>query len=33
VARVLGSIRFPSRRTGKSLRFTLPFVFARQDAR
>ena len=33
VARVVGSIRFPSRRSGKSLRFTLPFVFARQDSR
>lgn len=33
VARVVGAIRFPSRRTGKSLRFTFPFVFARQDSR
>lgn len=31
VARVVGAIRFPSRRTGKSLRFTFPFVFAPQD--
>jgi len=30
VARILGSIRFPSRRSGKSLRFTFPFVFAPQ---
>ena len=33
VARVVRAIRFPSRRTGKSLRFTFPFVFAPQDAR
>lgn len=32
VARVLGGIRFPRRRTGKSLRFTFPFVFAPQDS-
>lgn len=32
VARVVGAIRFPSRRTGKSLRFTFPFVFAPQDS-
>jgi TonB family protein len=31
VARVVGKIRFPSRRSGKSLRFTFPFVFAPQD--
>ncbi len=31
VARVVSAIRFPSRRTGKSLRFTFPFVFAPQD--
>lgn len=31
VARVLGALRFPSRRAGKSLRFTFPFVFAPQD--
>jgi len=30
VARVVGAIRFPRRRTGKSLRFTFPFVFAPQ---
>jgi len=33
VARVVSAIRFPRRRTGKSLRFTFPFVFAPQDAR
>jgi len=33
VARVVRAIRFPSRRTGKSLRFTFPFVFAPQDIR
>jgi hypothetical protein len=33
VARVVRAIRFPSRRTGKSLSFTFPFVFAPQDAR
>lgn len=33
VARVVSAIRFPSRRTGKSLRFTFPFVFAPQDGR
>ena len=27
VARVVSTIRFPRRRTGKSLRFTFPFVF------
>ncbi|MGB8332722.1 MAG: AgmX/PglI C-terminal domain-containing protein [Polyangiales bacterium] len=32
VARVVGATRFPSRRTGKSLRFTFPFVFAPQDS-
>jgi TonB family protein len=31
VARIVEAIRFPSRRTGKSLRFTFPFVFAPQD--
>jgi TonB family protein len=31
VARIVGAIRFPSRRTGKSVRFTFPFVFAPQD--
>ena len=31
VARVVSAIRFPRRRTGKSLRFTFPFVFALQD--
>jgi len=31
VARVVSAIQFPSRRTGKSLRFTFPFVFAPQD--
>jgi len=33
VARVVSALRFPSRRTGKSLRFTFPFVFAPQDGR
>ena len=33
VTRVVSAIRFPSRRTGKSLRFTFPFVFAPQDGR
>jgi len=33
VSRVVRAIRFPSRRTGKSLRFTFPFVFAPQDVR
>ena len=33
VARVVSAIRFPRRRSGKSLRFTFPFVFAPQDAR
>jgi TonB family protein len=32
VARIVSAIRFPSRRSGKSLRFTFPFVFAPQDA-
>ena len=32
VTRVVSAIRFPSRRTGKSLRFTFPFVFAPQDS-
>ncbi|MBW2160984.1 MAG: AgmX/PglI C-terminal domain-containing protein [Deltaproteobacteria bacterium] len=32
VARVVSAIRFPRRRSGKSLRFTFPFVFAPQDA-
>lgn len=31
VARVVGAIRFPSRRTGKRLSFTFPFVFAPQN--
>lgn len=31
VARIVEAIRFPSRRTGKSVRFTFPFVFAPQD--
>ena len=31
VRRVVSAIRFPSRRTGKSLSFTFPFVFAPQD--
>jgi TonB family protein len=30
VARVVEDIRFPSRRSGKALSFTFPFVFARQ---
>ena len=30
VARVVGAIRFPSRRSGKALSFTFPFVFAPQ---
>jgi outer membrane biosynthesis protein TonB len=30
VARVLGGIQFPSRKSGKSLSFTFPFVFAPQ---
>ncbi|MGB5372398.1 MAG: AgmX/PglI C-terminal domain-containing protein [Polyangiales bacterium] len=33
VARVVSAIRFPSRRTGKSLSFTFPFVFAPQSGR
>lgn len=33
VTRVVRAIRFPSRRSGKSLRFTFPFVFAPQDVR
>ncbi len=33
VARVVSALRFPIRRTGKSLRFTFPFVFAPQDGR
>ena len=33
VARVVSAIRFPRRRTDKSLRFTFPFVFAPQDLR
>ncbi len=32
VVRVVRAIRFPRRRTGKSLRFTFPFVFAPQDS-
>lgn len=31
VARVVSELRFPSRRTGKSLNFTFPFVFAPQN--
>jgi TonB family protein len=31
VARVVGAIRFPSRRAGKSVRFTFPFVFVPQE--
>lgn len=31
VARVVSGIKFPSRRYGKPLSFTFPFVFARQD--
>ncbi|MEM8607204.1 MAG: AgmX/PglI C-terminal domain-containing protein [Myxococcota bacterium] len=31
VARVVGTLRFPSRRRGSSMRFTFPFVFAPQD--
>ncbi|MGB5810656.1 MAG: AgmX/PglI C-terminal domain-containing protein [Polyangiales bacterium] len=31
VARVVGTLRFPRRRYGKSMRFTFPFVFAPQD--
>lgn len=31
VARVVATLRFPSRRYGKSMRFTFPFVFAPQD--
>lgn len=30
VTRVVSAIRFPSRKSGKSLRFTFPFVFAPQ---
>ena len=30
VARVVATLRFPSRRYGKSVRFTVPFVFAPQ---
>jgi TonB family protein len=30
VARVVGDIQFPSRRSGKALSFTFPFVFAPQ---
>ena len=33
VARVVSALRFPSRRTGKSISFTFPFVFAPQDGR
>ena len=33
VTRVVSAIRFPRRRTGKSLRFTFPFVFAPQQDR
>jgi hypothetical protein len=31
VARVVSALRFPRRRTGKSVRFTFPFVFAPQN--
>jgi len=31
VARVVSALRFPRRRTGKSVRFTFPFVFTQQD--
>ena len=31
VARVVGTLRFPSRRYGHSMRFTFPFVFAPQN--
>ncbi|MDH3201528.1 MAG: AgmX/PglI C-terminal domain-containing protein [Myxococcales bacterium] len=31
VARVVSTLRFPRRRTGKSIRFTFPFVFTLQD--
>jgi len=31
VTRVVSALRFPRRRTGKSVRFTFPFVFAPQD--
>jgi TonB family protein len=31
VARIVSELRFPRRRTGKSVRFTFPFVFAPQD--
>jgi len=31
VARVVSTLRFPRRRTGKSVRFTFPFVFTPQD--
>jgi outer membrane biosynthesis protein TonB len=31
VARIVSALRFPRRREGKSLRFTLPFIFAPQD--
>lgn len=30
VARVVGAIRFPTRRSGKPLSFTFPFIFAPQ---
>jgi TonB family protein len=31
VARIVSALRFPRRRTGRSVRFTFPFVFAPQD--
>jgi hypothetical protein len=31
VARIVSALRFPRRRTGRSVRFTFPFVFALQD--
>ena len=31
VARVVGSLRFPRRRYGESVRFTFPFVFSPQE--
>jgi TonB family protein len=31
VTRVVSTLRFPRRRTGKSVRFTFPFVFTPQD--
>lgn len=31
VARIVSALRFPRRRSGKSVRFTFPFVFAPQN--